>query len=383
MRSRRITALFVPLLLSIAAFAQDSVVIRFRVVDGNRNRNVDSLDASDFVLLVDGVPQPASSFSAPGSPGPPIEFVFLIGPEHELALRANPAVPGYGKSLQPDYSVSSPLLGAVPDASVAVYGYDYDLRRYCGPTRDPLTFGSAFFGARHVPLAPQSEITRNPSDRYELLAPLPDAVLFTPPSVIPSPGTRIIGPSRGPHVALSWNDALLETLRDSGAVAPSRSRIIIALLGGLPSPDWDPGPVAETCRRLGVILYPSVQMRPWLAREKRAIRDRKRERESPSGPGLAWKKMSRADKLAWLDQEESVVAAYESVGEQTGGRRFPSGGQWGNLAQMFAYDAASLYTIGYTPRNSDRAGTRHRIEVRLRDSSRGLIAGGVGEFVSP
>jgi hypothetical protein len=199
--------------------------------------------------------------------------------------------------------------------------------------------------------------------------------------VIPNPGTRITGSSRGPHVALSWNDALLETLRDSGAVTHSLPRIVIAVLGGLPSPGWDPGPVAETCRRLGVILYPSVQMRTWLAFEKRAIRDRKRERfGSPSGPGLQWEKMSMADKLSWLDEEESVAAAYESVGEQTGGRRFPSGAQWGNLAHMFADDAASLYTIGYTPRNSDPAGTRHRSEIRLRDSSRGSVAGGVGEF---
>jgi hypothetical protein len=158
---------------------------------------------------------------------------------------------------------------------------------------------------------------------------------------------------------------------------------MIAVLGGLPSPGWDPGPVLEACRRLGVILYPSVQMRSWLALEKRAIRDGKGERfGSPSGPGLDWKKMSRADKLSWLDEKESVAAAYESVGEQTGGRRFPAlKEQWGNLTQMFEDDAASLYTIGYLPRDSDRAGTRRRIEIRLRDSSRGSLAGGVGEFL--
>jgi hypothetical protein len=248
------------------------------------------------------------------------------------------------------------------------------LKRFCPPTRDPETLAYAFLGVSGTPYFRRHNGTSTFA-RIDAANPAlePERSIirdFMPP--IPSPGERVPATRPGDKM-VSWNEAQIATAQDIAREPSSATRIVIPLLNGLPESGWDPQEVVRLYQDLGFILYPRISLRPWILGEKWALTHNKPERHgTPKATGLDWKRMSKAEKLAWLDQEDALAQRYEALGEQTGGRASLFGDHYGTVAKLLSAEVPSIYIA-----QVEASGTpgSHKIEIRLRDESLGKVVG--------
>jgi hypothetical protein len=347
-----------PILLFFATpfFPQQTtapLLIRFHVAQGNQSAT--TLTANDFVAIEDEKPLSITDFW--NGETPPVELIFLLDSstpfDRFTQLRPDPSL---------DVRELASMMARSPvEIRAAVYGYSSGLKRFCPPTRDPAVLYGAFDGAMGVRYLQRHELYPNP-DATEIS---PD---INPPFAseqrIPSPGKRVPGVTAG-RQKLSWNEALIATAQAVAREPSNATRIVIPLLNGLPQPGWDPQEVVPVYQQLGFLLYPKVQLRRWIQSEKWALTHGKPERPgSPAAPGLDWKKMTTTQKLAWLDQEDSIAKSYEALGSSPPYRTIPS---------LIAAEIASIYIASVTPRSP----SWHKIEIHLRDTNLGQIVGGV------
>jgi hypothetical protein len=367
------------------------VLVRFHVELGDQL--VTTLTKGDFILLEDGRLQSITafwgaqpdSFSGVGPvrrPKPLVDMIFLLDSTAASGSVADPRGPvtellGIGAL---ERMVTDPH----QEIRVAVYGFGSHLKRFCGPTHDANTLSGAFAGAMGAHYRPQNEIQRRPSDVDP--GPLPSNWDVLPSlrasPAIPAPGKIIplsslgAGGRRLPHESLSWDEALIATAQDVAREPSNATRMIVPLLAGLPQPGSDPEAVAKAYQELGVALYPRVTVRAWILSEEWVLRHGGREPPAPTGIGLDWNSLAAPQKLALLNEEDSLTKRYEALGEQTGGMPFLLTTRYRSIAEMLADEASSVYITEFVPPNSG-AGLRHKIEIHLRDNALGKVVGGI------
>lgn len=354
-----------------------TALVRFHVVQ--RDRNAPSLSRDDFLLVVDGIPQPITRFwngqrNLPGAAAaganwkPPVDLILLLArttSQYDVSLMGISAL------------VSNPRL----NVRGAVYGYGSVLKRFCTPTDDPQRLMGAVAGALGGPPQRNYEMLPVPDAGSPLPGELPVVPQFWRPTVIPSPGATVLPRHAGRrvHRSMSWDEALIGTARDLAREPSDRTRMVVALLDGLPEANWDPESVAQEYRESGIALYPRPRLETWILHEKFVLRNGLRGNDEwPVAPGLNWKNMTSVARLSWLDREESIVKQYDALGAETGGRALgPDAGGYRTPAAMLEDEAQSFYVAGFELKERAKTPQVHRLEIRLKDPSRGQVVGGI------
>jgi hypothetical protein len=366
-----------PLILAAQLRAQPApapILVPFHVVKDNRS--VTTLAKDDFILLEDGVAREITQFRG-AETRPPVELIFLLDTTTPATRGANPDIPDPFLNLR---ELAGLMADPGQEIRASVYGYSSGLKRFCPPTRDVAILRSGFAGAMGVPYLQQHEI---PADAFNGLGahpslPMEDNVAVALPvmmpstKVIPSPGKRVPGVGSG-HGILTWNEALIATAQAVAREPSDAVRIFVPLLNGLPAPDWDAAEVGRVYQQLGFLLYPKVRQHAWILGEKRALTLGRPDRPgSPAAPGLDWKKMTNAEKLSWLDEEDKLIKSYEALSEQTGGDGFATAPPYQTVPSLLAAEIPSIYVAAVNPHTPGE----HKIEMRLRDENLGRIVGG-------
>jgi hypothetical protein len=371
-----------PLVLFLATplFSQPSpapVVIHFHVMQGNHP--VRNLTEDDFIVLEDGAPLNITNFwdGETARRNSPIELIFLL--DSTIPLNRLTPIPT-DNPLSNTNALAAMLHDPRQEFRAAIYGFGSSLKQFCPPTRDLGVLNGAMLGARGVPYLQRHEL---PASAFDGLGAPPqqpdigDAAIprYTPP--IPAPGKRMPGP-RHKGENLSWNEALIALAQDISAQSSNATRIVIPLLYGLPQPSWDPQQVARVYQELGLGLYPRLMLRPWILSEKWALTHHQPERHgAPIAPGVDWKKMTTQDKLAWVDNEDSLAKNYEALAPQTGANDLSLGSAYRMMATLLTVELPSMYTAQVIPPASGK------LEIRLKDNTLGQIVGGVRHTPPP
>jgi hypothetical protein len=197
---------------------------------------------------------------------------------------------------------------------------------------------------------------------------------------LPTGGTRVAPPKGvASKAVLLWSEALIGTAEDAVKGAPGTNRMVVGYLGGFSPTDTQVDSIAAVYRRLGLALYPKIEMHRWLEKLTARVKHGKRSLMNlePDPGASKWRKMSVAERLAWIEAEDQEMAKYESLGPLTGGQALVISKSNSNVAQILATDIATGYTAVFTPKSAPSGPVRHEIEIRLRDASAGQMSGGV------
>lgn len=313
-------------------------LVRFHVV--RKNIYVETLKPEDIVLLEDGVPRKLALFEGGRSARRtvPVEVILLFDISGSVTQ----------EGLLDPLVFKSVLLDGVPNARLAVYGFGATLFRFCRPTRDTAELAGAF--QRVLNFRAGAE-------------PKPVAIhLKLPPK-------RKTDPRGGTWIY----EAVLAAAKDAAAGPGNVTRMLLVFSDGFSTTTSRPEDAATPVSELGIPLYPAVLGHYRIQEQIRQAHESGYDRMGVLTDGAR-------RRLARLEDQESEIQQFASLGELTGGRAFdPRMINLEIVRQLLAAMVAQIrceYVVGLTPTPSTGAPARHELQVRLRAKELGKVLGG-------
>src|ERR1035438_9483284 len=193
-------------------------LVRFHVVQKNRYNT--GLKPEDVIVLEDGAPRSFTVFenAMAGTRIVPVEMTLLFDTSGSVV----------DEGLLDPLAFKETLLDNLEGVRLAVYGFDRDMKRYCGPTRDYAQLRAAF-----AELATRGA----KGDRIEL---------HLPPK-------RNSDPKGG-----TWLfEAVTAASREAAATPGDAMRMVLVFSDGFPSTDTGPEDAASLDRELGIPADPT------------------------------------------------------------------------------------------------------------------------------
>jgi hypothetical protein len=234
------------------------------------------------------------------------------------------------------------LLDGLSHASVAVYTFARQLRRYTRPTRDPEQLKKAFDGAtlgKGSAGAIKLDVSR-----------------------------------RGDGGGTLLYEALMETVRDASGSPVNATRLLLVFSDGFPTSDTRPEAAVAAARECGIPLYPVVLGHASLVERAAQQRTPDFDRRGALNPRAQ-------ERLSRIQEREAAMLEFAEVGEQTGGRSFDppvfNGRIVRQILQAMVGHIQSEYVAGYYPAPSGARGKPRKVEVKLRSAALGKVRGGV------
>ena len=316
-------------------FRTDSslALVRFHVV--NKNRYLTGLKPEDVVLLEDGAPRKFTVFenATTARRTVPVEMTLLFDTSGSVV----------DEGLLDPLAFKETLLDNLEDVAIGVYGFDRNMKRYCGPTRDYPRLQAAFAalgtgGAKGEPI----ELHLPPKRRAD-----------------PNSGTWLY-------------EAVAAVSREAAATPGDATRMVLVFSDGLPSTDSRPEDAAEVDRELGIPVYPVVLGHRKLMERMAEVQQSQQPSEAISGT------------LNYLMAKQNQIMAFARLGELTGGRSFDPPSitltVMRSVLSSMVGQVRTEYVIGFVPEAS--GGPRpHKLEIRLREKDAGKVMGGTRTVV--
>ena len=302
-------------------------LVRFHVV--HKNRYITDLKPADVVLLEDGVPRKFTVFenAMAAQRTVPVEMTLLFDTSGSVMDEGllNPLV------------FKETLLDHLENVSVAVYGFDRNMKRYCEPTRDFARLQAAFaaLGAR------------GKGEPIEL---------HLPPrrKADPNSGTWLF-------------EAVAAVSREAAATGGDATRMVLVFSDGFPSTDSRPEDASDLNRELGIPVYPVVLGHGKLLERMGEEQQRQKPFEPTSGA------------LNNLMAKQNEIMEFARLGELTGGRSFDPPEitltVMRSVLGSMVGQVRTEYVVGFAPEASG-APCKHKLEIRLRGKDTGKVTGG-------
>jgi VWFA-related protein len=314
-------------------------LVRFHVV--RKRFYVDDLKPDDVILLEDGKPRQITLLEGGRTRQRtvPVEMILLFDTSGSVV----------DEGLLNPLAFKTTILDQLPNVTIAVYGFNANLQRFCRPTRDPAELANVF---------------RRVIDFRAGAKPRPDIIrLQLPPK-------RHSDPNGGTWIY----EAAMGCARDVVLLPGNATRMILMFSDGFPTTDTRAEEGAAVPRELGIPVYPVVLGHQKLAERARQIHETGYNKQGVMSDGAR-------DRLSRLEAQEHDVQEFARLGELTGGRSFDP--PMINLTMMQTILGAMVaqvrceYVVGFVlePRSGDPA--KHKLEVRLRSKELGKVLGGV------
>jgi hypothetical protein len=232
----------------------------------------------------------------------------------------------------------STLIDSLPGASLAVYGFDAKLSRFCLPTRDTQLLTSAFNSLlktnRHRPM----------------LRPIDIPISLPPKRKSNQGGTWIY-------------ESVIGAVGDMVKWQDKSTRLIIIFSDGFNTTTSIPEDAANVAREAGIGVYP-VALGHWklVAKIEQA---QQQVNANPSRP--------------------IEIVNFASMGELTGGRSFDpvmmSSDSMRRILNGMVGLVLSEYTVGFAPDPPGETPAKHKITVKLASKGTGKLTGGTRTIV--
>jgi VWFA-related protein len=308
-------------------------LVRFHVV--HKNRYVTGLKPEDVVLLEDGAPREFTVFenAMAATRTVPVEMTLLFDTSGSVV----------DEGLLDPLAFKETLLDNLDGVRIAVYGFDRNMKRYSGPTRDYAQLQKAFAalgtrGGKGEPI----ELRLPPKRKAD-----------------PNSGTWLF-------------EAVAAVSRQAAGTPGDATRMVLAFSDGFPSTDSRPEDAADIDRELGIPVYPVVLGHQRLMQRMEEERRRLMPGESTSGT------------LSYLMAKQNQIADFARLGELTGGRSFDPPAITLTVTRSVLSSMVALvrteYVVGFAPEISD-APRRRKLEIRLREKDAGKVMGGTRTVV--
>lgn len=313
-------------------------LVRFHVV--RKNAYVDDLKPADVVLLEDGSPRKLTLFEGGRSVQRtvPVEVTLLFDTSGSVTH----------EGLLDPLVYQSTLLDGVPNARLAVYGFDSVLRRFSRPTRDPAELAGAF----------ERVVNFRSGAR-----PRPDTIrLQLPPK-------RKSDPRGGTWIY----ESVLAAARDAAAWPGNATRMLVVFSDGFSTTTSRPEDAATPISELGIPVYPVALGHHRIQEQMRQVYETGYNSQGVMNDGAR-------QRLQRLEAQENDILGFAGLGELTGGRSFDP--RVINLTVVRQILAGLLnqirceYVVGFTPGPPAGQPLRHRLQVRLRGKELGKVLGG-------
>jgi hypothetical protein len=297
-------------------------------------RSVTGLAASDFQLLVDGVPHAITTFEQGGGVNTRVEIVLLFDSSGSV----------HGAGLLDEKAFRENLLAGLPGVTLSVYSFGgppvTSLVRVCGPTPDPLVLRRAF----------QTVVKKLPGEAaFDLHKPGKDSLIY---------------------------EAIIECLRDCARHPQPVARLMLVVSDGLPGGELHPAGAASAALQMGIPIY------PLLVGHQARIAEFNMRAEAPLRPGetpeAAAVRATYAQTV--FEREEAQAGLFAGLGEATGGRSFDppelNSSAARDIIGFLAGEVQTAYIIGFSPEPGSTP-SAHKVEIRLVGGTRGAkILGG-------
>jgi VWFA-related protein len=247
----------------------------------------------------------------------------------------------------------STIMNSLPGASLAVYGFDARLRRFCLPTRDPNLLAAAF----------NSLLKTSRKDAQ------------VQPELIPIS----LPPKRKSNQGGTWiYESVIGAVHDMAAWPDKSTRLIIVFSDGFNTTTSLPEDAAGAAREAGIAVYP-VALGHWKLVEKIRAADQQANAD-PARPNVGAQQRSSN-----LHSQEREILDFASMGELTGGRSFDpftvNSDSLRRIAGAMVSLVLSEYVVGFNPDPPGDKPTKHKLAVKLASKELGKITGGTRTIV--
>jgi len=317
--------------------------VGFHVIRGKDY--VIDLKPEDVVLMEDGEPRPIVLFEGGASK--------VRTTTVDIALLFDTSGSVVEEGLLDMELWKSTLIDSLPGASLAVYGFDAKLRRFCLPTRDTQLLTSAFNSLlktnRHGPMLRPVNV----------------------PISLPS--------KRKSNQGGTWiYESVIGAVGDMITWQGKSTRLIIIFSDGFNTTTSIPQDAAKVAREAGIVVYP-VALGHWklVAKIERA---QQQANANPSRPND-----SAQMRVGQLQNQELEIVNFASMGELTGGRSFDpvmmSSDSMRRILNGMVGLVLSEYTVGFAPDPPGETPAKHKITVKLASKGTGKLTGGTRTIV--
>ena len=308
-------------------------LVRFHVV--HKNRYITDLKPENVVLLEDGAPRTFTVFenAMAANRTVPVEMTLLFDTSGSVV----------DEGLLDPLAFKETLLDNLENVTIAVYGFDRNMKRYSGPTRDYARLQAAFAalgtrGGKGEPI----ELHLPPKRKAD-----------------PNSGTWLF-------------EAVAAVSREAAATPGDATRMVLVFSDGFPSTDSRPEDAADLDRELGIPVYPVVLGHGKLLQRMAEVEAMQKPFEPTSGT------------LSNLMAKQNEILEFARLGELTGGRSFdPPSITLTVMRSVLGSMVGQIrteYVVGFAP-EATGAPRKHKLEIRLRDKDAGKVTGGTRTVV--
>jgi len=311
-----------------------------------RGKNyVTDLKPEDVVLTEDGEPRPIAFFEGGATK--------VRTTTVDIALLFDISGSVIEEGLLDTELWKNTLIDSLPGASMAVYGFDAKLRRFCLPTRDTQLLTSAF----------NSLLKTN--RRGPMLRPVNVPISLPPKRKSNQGGTWIY-------------ESVIGAVGDMVRQEDKSTRLIIIFSDGFNTTTSIPEDAARVAREAGIAVYP-VALGHWklVAKIQQA---QQQANADPSRPND-----SAQMRVGQLQNQELEIVNFASMGELTGGRSFDpvtmSSDSLRRILNGMVGLVLSEYIVGFTPDPPGDKPAKHKITVKLASKETGKLTGGTRTIV--
>ncbi len=304
-----------------------------------KNNSVGGLGADAFELREDGVIQNIAFVEGPAGPGEDPDKGRTVSTEIILLVDVSHSVMKPG--LLDIRTIRSAMLdGLREDVSISLYGFACTLKRFSGPTRDPVKLQAALEAA----YAAEAGCSRV----YE---------------------------------------AIMQTVRDAANRGGNVSRMMVVFSDGFSTTNLSTDLVIQSANAFGIPIYPVILGHGQIV--ERAFRGGSAHRaQGNRNAGAQWqlREPSRNNpnvgnqRQSQARAQESIQREFADIGLQTGGRSYDLSVINNMVIRKILTSLATLaqteYVVGYYPSITDEPLTSHTVEVRLKNHKAGKLYGG-------
>jgi VWFA-related protein len=300
---------------------------------------VDDLKIEDLVLLEDGVPRKITFFEG-GRGKQRTTAVDLL-----LLFDVSGSVVDNG--LLDMTTWKDTFLDVLPGTSLAVYGFDSRLLRFCPPSRDARQLAAAFNSVLK---------TSKSGPKVE-------------PAIIP----LSVPPKRKSSMGGTWiYEAVIAAVNEAAAWPGKSTRLILIFSDGFPTTTSLPEDAGKIARDTGIAIYPVALGHQRLIEKVREVQPRLYSANGAPNDGA----QRRMDDLRRQEQE---IMDFASLGELTGGRSFDplmmNSDTLRRIATSMVGSVLTEYVVGFSP-EPGASPVRHKLVVKLAAKDTGKLAGG-------
>lgn len=312
--------------------------VRFHVLKSNRY--VDTITPKDILLTEDGEQRKISFFEGgrmSKQRSVPIELTLLFDISGSVTE----------EGLLDFVTYKTALLDGLPGVTLAVYGFDASLKRFCRPTRDPAVLTEAF---RRI-------------QNYKTGAkPRPEVIKLSLP------------PKRKSRNGGTWiYESALAAAKDAASTPGDATRIILMFSDGFATTDAKPKDVTGEISDLGVTIYPVALGHQKILERIKHVMETGYNKQGIMNDGAK-------TRLFQLEQQQNEILEYASLGELTGGRSFdPPMMNLMMIRTILGAMAGAVrfeYVIGFQPQAGEDKPRKHKLAVKLASKELGKVTGG-------